>query len=77
MDKKKPNRLKGRRQKLFISCHIMDQYVVRFRQKNGGSVNGYHVQANGPTEAADKWRETSAGKSGRCEIIEVYRVGSR
>ncbi len=57
----------------------MTKYNVVYRTRGSNNVGNctFIVDASSEYEAVEKWEQTIAGKSGRCEVIEVYRTGSR
>ena len=75
-NKRKPNRLKGRRQKLFKSS-TMAKYNVVYKSRNGSSRCTYVVDASSEYEAIQLWKKTISGSNGQNEVIEVYRTGTR
>ena len=55
----------------------MTKYNVVYKEGNNSSRMTLTVDASSEYEAVEKWERTIAGKSGRCEVVEVYRTGSR
>lgn len=57
----------------------MTKYNVVFKNKEGDSTckSTYTVDASSESEAISKWNQTIAGKSGHCQVVEVYKTGSR
>ncbi len=57
----------------------MTKYNVVYRTRGSNNVGNctFIVDASSEYEAVEKWEQTIAGKLGRCEVIEVYRTGSR
>ena len=57
----------------------MTKYNVVFKNKEVDSTckSTYTVAASSESEAISKWNQTIAGKSGRCQVVEVYKTGSR
>ncbi len=57
----------------------MAKYSVVYRTKGSNNVGNctYIVDAYSEYEAIKLWEKTISGKSGRCEVVEVYRTGSR
>ena len=55
----------------------MANYNVVFKEGNSTCKSTYTVAASSEAEAIDKWKNTIAGKTGRCQVVEVYKTGTR
>lgn len=59
----------------------MDKYYVYSKEKNSPTSvcrTGSVIEANSELEAIEKWKtQTTSGKSGRCEVVEVRKIGAR
>ena len=57
----------------------MAKFNVVFKESGSTSTcrSAYTVDAASEYEAVEKWKQTIAGKNGRCEVVEVYKTGSR
>lgn len=55
----------------------MPNYNVVFKEGGSTCKSTYTVAASSESEAISKWNQTIAGKSGRCQVVEVYKTGSR
>lgn len=55
----------------------MANYNVVFKEGNSTCKSTYTVVASSEAEAVDKWKNTIAGKTGRCQVVEVYKTGTR
>lgn len=54
----------------------MTKYNVVFKEGDSTCKSTYTVDASSESEAISKWNQTY-GKSGRCQVVEVYKTGSR
>lgn len=55
----------------------MTKYNVVFKEGDSTCKSTYTVDASSESEAISKWNQTIAGNSGRCQVVEVYKTGSR
>lgn len=57
----------------------MANYNVVYKEGNSTCTctSTYTVAASNEDDAIEKWKETIAGKSGRCQVVEVYKTGTR
>lgn len=55
----------------------MTNYNVVYKEGNSTCTSTYTVAASNEDDAIEKWKETIAGKSGRCQVVEVYKTGTR
>ena len=55
----------------------MSNYNVVYLEGNSTCRCTYTVAASSESDAVSKWKQTIAGKNGRCRVVEVYRTGTR
>ena len=60
-----------------LRVNTMPNYNVVFKEGGSTCKSTYTVAASSESEAISKWNQTIAGKSGRCQVVEVYKTGSR
>lgn len=60
-----------------LNIKTMANYNVVFKEGNSTCKSTYTVAASSEAEAVDKWKNTIAGKTGRCQVVEVYKTGTR
>ena len=54
----------------------MANYNVVYKEGGSTCKSTYKVAASSEAEAISKWNQTIAGKSGRCQVVEVYKTGA-